>query len=452
MDLTFNRLLARSNAQEQSKVEDPWEVIPIKNRKQARDTEEIHLGQRGLETIKNFEDFPNLEVLYLNDNKMERLEGLDSNFRIKHLYLFNNKLKTLDGSLQFLNHLETLILYKNELRDLDLNLSKMLHLTNLKQLDLFDNPLADEPHYRLRVIYAMPSVKVLDRHVVTQEERNKAKKFMETDYNQIRSKKDEKKVIKIPPSAMFSQNEKNLYKEATQIKKKKLEETKRLEEQTLLMRTAQNIVFDSTKVPISKEKQEMERRKQEEPLSIITEWDKSRLKSLFKQFDKDKKAQIPLDKLGELYELIMGDKGFVGKVPDCSKEEFIQTIQPERDNILQPGDKDYKEPPNYLTWDDFRFNLNKFYWIKPDSEQANKRIKDLYYQANKKIYSGDLPSAKELLFKAIKIESQLGATETNKVLLKKTEKIEQKNPRYDSFDFAKFTFKKDFSNTSKFVY
>lgn len=77
--------------------------------------------------------------------------------------------------------------------------------------------------------------------------------------------------------------------------------------------------------------------------------------------------------------------------------------------LFQPGDKDYKEPHNYLTWDDFRFNLNKFYWIKPECDQANKRIKDLYYLANKKIYSGDLPNAKELLFKAVKIEGQLGA-------------------------------------------
>lgn len=30
--------------------------------------------------------------------------------------------------------------------------------------DLFENPLADEPHYRLRVIYAMPSVIIFDRH------------------------------------------------------------------------------------------------------------------------------------------------------------------------------------------------------------------------------------------------------------------------------------------------
>jgi len=30
--------------------------------------------------------------------------------------------------------------------------------------DLFENPLADEPDYRLRVIYALPSVKIFDRH------------------------------------------------------------------------------------------------------------------------------------------------------------------------------------------------------------------------------------------------------------------------------------------------
>lgn len=44
MDSTFSKLLARSNMKEMSKFGDPWEVIPIKNRKQARDATEIHLG------------------------------------------------------------------------------------------------------------------------------------------------------------------------------------------------------------------------------------------------------------------------------------------------------------------------------------------------------------------------------------------------------------------------
>jgi hypothetical protein len=41
----------------------------------------------------------------------------------------------------------------------------------LEQLDLFGNPLAEEPDYRLRIIYHMPQIKILDRHMVTLQER-----------------------------------------------------------------------------------------------------------------------------------------------------------------------------------------------------------------------------------------------------------------------------------------
>lgn len=84
-------------------------------------------------------------------------------------------------------------------------------------------------------------------------------------------------------------------------------------------------------------------------------------------------------------------------------------LAPARDGI----DGDQKND-GVITWDDFRFSLNKFYWVKPDLNSTNQRIKELYYTANKKIYSSELPAAKELLFKAIKIESELGATETDK--------------------------------------
>jgi len=41
----------------------------------------------------------------------------------------------------------------------------------LEQLDLFGNPLAEEPDYRFRLMHAMPQIKVLDRHMVTLQER-----------------------------------------------------------------------------------------------------------------------------------------------------------------------------------------------------------------------------------------------------------------------------------------
>ena len=53
--------------------------------------------------------------------------------------------------------LETLLLSHNNLRNLDKFLAFLaLKFAFLKELDLFGNPLAEEPDYRLKIIYTMP--------------------------------------------------------------------------------------------------------------------------------------------------------------------------------------------------------------------------------------------------------------------------------------------------------
>jgi hypothetical protein len=37
-------------------------------------------------------------------------------------------------------------------------------LDQLKNLNLFGNPIAEEPEYRSRVIHALPSIEIFDRH------------------------------------------------------------------------------------------------------------------------------------------------------------------------------------------------------------------------------------------------------------------------------------------------
>jgi len=71
--------------------------------------------------------------------------------------------------------------------------------------DLSENPVAEEPNYRLRVIWAMPSLQVLDRHgkivykyvvnllVVTLEERTKAKAWYTAEVKGIQPAKKPKK-------------------------------------------------------------------------------------------------------------------------------------------------------------------------------------------------------------------------------------------------------------------
>jgi hypothetical protein len=51
-------------------------------------------------------------------------------------------------------------------------------LTSLKTLDLFDNPAAHEPNYKMRVLNELQNLEIHDRHKVSIVEIDEAVKFM----------------------------------------------------------------------------------------------------------------------------------------------------------------------------------------------------------------------------------------------------------------------------------
>jgi hypothetical protein len=116
---------------------------------------EVHLSDRGLNALEKFDQFPNLEEIWLNNNKLEDLEGIATNFRCKKVLCQNNQVTTIDGLKKF-KFLEVLLLGDNKLRDLDKFLVSLTKFAFLQQLDLFGNPLAEEPDYRMKIVYLMP--------------------------------------------------------------------------------------------------------------------------------------------------------------------------------------------------------------------------------------------------------------------------------------------------------
>ncbi|XP_076187508.1 leucine-rich repeat-containing protein 72 isoform X1 [Aptenodytes patagonicus] len=100
------------------------------------DVSVLYLAGQGLRSIPSLSQFHRLRYLWINNNKIQDLTFLIKNYCLTELYLNNNELTDIS--------------------------------------DLFHNPLAQDPDYRLYVIYFLPSVQLLDRKSVTQGERESA--------------------------------------------------------------------------------------------------------------------------------------------------------------------------------------------------------------------------------------------------------------------------------------
>ncbi|NXY34731.1 LRC72 protein, partial [Pomatorhinus ruficollis] len=132
------------------------------------------LSTRGLRSIPSLSQFRRLRYLWVNDNKIQDLTFLIKNYSLTELYLNNNELTDISGALKHLCSLQILFLHNNELKKLGKTVKELKGMISLKILNLFQNPLAYDPDYRLYVIYFLPSVQLLDRKLVTPRERESA--------------------------------------------------------------------------------------------------------------------------------------------------------------------------------------------------------------------------------------------------------------------------------------
>ncbi|XP_064599950.1 leucine-rich repeat-containing protein 72-like [Liolophura sinensis] len=146
-----------------------------KGTKRDIDLREIYLANRDIKDIQDLARFRNLKYLWLNGNKLRRISCLSQNFRLAELYLQNNQLVEITGALQHLTSLQVLMLHNNQLTDLQGVIREFSKMGNLKTLNLFDNPIAQEPDYRIFVIKNLPKLELLDRREVSREEQKEAK-------------------------------------------------------------------------------------------------------------------------------------------------------------------------------------------------------------------------------------------------------------------------------------
>lgn len=117
-----------------------------------------------------FPPFPRLSALYLGSNRIARVSRgvADSLPNLRILMLTGNRLQNVD----------------------DLNLTELSRLTKLEVLSISDNPVANEPQVREKIIKSIPSLKVLNFSKVTLGER----KALDDGANTLKPKRKKRKV------------------------------------------------------------------------------------------------------------------------------------------------------------------------------------------------------------------------------------------------------------------
>jgi len=268
---------------EEEVIGDPWTILPVKTRKYAKECTEIVLSKRHITKLINFNNFENLEALWLTNNNLTAIKGLESNFRLKILCLGFNRITTLENSsLSIMKFLETLYLNNNKLKNLDKVLNYLKQFSFLKNLNLFENPIAEEPEYRPRVVDTLKKLEIFDRHLITAMERIKSEKVVK-EFNDPLNKKPEKRAKRIKVYENFSLIEKSLFKEAKQIIKNrnKIEENKKKIQKELIEREK----YPENYIPYNKIMEENSKKYYDTKATLCTELDGNDMNRLFHRYD-----------------------------------------------------------------------------------------------------------------------------------------------------------------------
>jgi len=121
------------------------------------------------------------DVLDFSDNDITRLDGFPLLNRLSTLLLSNNRISTVATGLgPKIPNLETLILTGNRVENLA-DLDPLSEFNKLQNLSLLKNPVTKQKHYRLYIIYKLPSIKILDFQKVKAKERVEAAKLFDSE-------------------------------------------------------------------------------------------------------------------------------------------------------------------------------------------------------------------------------------------------------------------------------
>ncbi|KLJ12430.1 U2 small nuclear ribonucleoprotein A' [Blastomyces silverae] len=144
---------------------------------------ELDLRGHKIPAIENMGAAKDHDAIDFTDNDISSISNFPFSPRLRTLLLARNRVSQIHPSIaSSIPNLTTLILTANNIAELA-DLEPLKVLTKLTHLSLLENPVARKEHYRLWVIFLLPTVRFLDYQKVKDVERNRAAELFGTPSN-----------------------------------------------------------------------------------------------------------------------------------------------------------------------------------------------------------------------------------------------------------------------------
>ncbi|KAI4874522.1 hypothetical protein NFI96_016621, partial [Prochilodus magdalenae] len=121
--------------------------------------------------------------LYLQNNEIASVSAFLQTPHLSVSFLSHTYAHT--GALRHLTCLRVLLMHNNQLKNLEETVAELRNTQCLQTVNFFLNPFTQDPEYRPYVIHYLPSVQILDRKEVMQEERTHAFRLFSPERQRI---------------------------------------------------------------------------------------------------------------------------------------------------------------------------------------------------------------------------------------------------------------------------
>ncbi|KAJ5071800.1 u2 small nuclear ribonucleoprotein a' [Anaeramoeba ignava] len=160
---------------------------------------ELTLRGNRISTIENLgSTLDQYEAIDFINNEIVKLDNFPLLKRLETLLLTNNRISKIGRNIwENLPNLQSIVLSSNLIADFE-EIDNLSGFKNLSRLSLQNNPICLKDHYRLYVIYKIPSLKTLDYRRIRLEERKNAQKMFANENEKkflIKKEKETEKEI-----------------------------------------------------------------------------------------------------------------------------------------------------------------------------------------------------------------------------------------------------------------